>query len=239
MEINREQYQYIWFLLYQLTKESHTGENLKYILSKNISPYSEMNMEDLNYSNIADEKTEVEINPFYRFTDVVNDLLNPDLIAAKVQREELFNIVFHILANLDLQEGLNKRVLTSRLIIESIESGRYGDEIRELFRILNKREKVTVADGIQDKYNYLREIEVFKKVFKSVYPDSLIYDSLDKEEELVLFINEKKTPENRKKEKLLEKLFLPVGLKCRKTWEYHFGIMGVDETMVLGELLIY
>ena len=44
-------------------------------------------------------------------------------------------------------------------------------------------------------------------------------------------LNEKKTPENRKKERLIEKLFLPVGLKCRKTWEYHFGIMDVDETM--------
>ena len=52
-------------------------------------------------------------------------------------------------------------------------------------------------------------------------------------------LNEKKTPENRKKERLIEKLFLPVGLKCRKTWEYHFGIMDVDETMVLGELVIY
>ena len=239
MEINREQYQYIWFLLYQLTKESQSGENLKYVLSKNISPYSEMNMEDLNYNNIAAEKTEVEINPFYRFTDVVNELLNPDWTGQKELRAELFNIVFHIMANLDLQEGLNKRVLTSRLIIDSIESGRYGGGICELFKVLNKREKVIVADGIQDKYNYLIEIEVFKKVFKSIYPDSLIYDLPDKEEELVLFINEKKTPENRKKEKLLEKLFLPVGLKCRKTWEYHFGIMGVEETMVLGELLIY
>ena len=239
MEINREQYQYIWFLLYQLTKESESCENLRYVLSENISPYSEVNMEDLNYNNTANGRTEVEINPFYRFTDVVNELLNPDLNEQKELRAELFNIVFHILANLDLQDGLNKRVLTGRLIINSIEGGKYGDEVKELFRVLNKREKVTVADGIQDKYNYLREIEVFKKVFKSIYPDSLIYDSLDKEEELVLFINEKKTPENRKKEKLLEKLFLPVGLKCRKTWEYHFGIMDVSETMVLGELVIY
>ncbi len=239
MEINREQYQYIWFLLYQLTKKSQTGENLRYVLSKNISPYSEMNMEDLNYNNIADEKTEVEINPFYRFTDIINELLNPDITENKEARAELFNIVFHILANLDLQEGLNKRVLTGRLIIDSIEQGRYGDEIKELFTVLNKWEKVIIADGIQDKYNYLREIEVFKKVFKSIYSDSLIYDFLGKEEELVLFINEKKTPENRKKERLIEKLFLPVGLKCRKTWEYHFGIMDVDETMVLGELVIY
>ena len=181
----------------------------------------------------------MEINPFYRFTNVVNELLNPDLTGQKELRAELFNMVFHILANLDLQEGLNKRVLTGRLIIKSIEQGRYGGEIRELFTILNKWEKVIVADGIQDKYNYLREIEVFKKVFKSIYSDSLIYDFPGKEEELVLFINEKKTPKNQKKEKLLEKLFLPVGLRCRKTWEHHFGIMDVDETMVLGELVIY
>lgn len=97
--------------------------------------------------------------------------------------------------------------MTGRLIIDSIEQGRYGDEIKELFTVLNKWEKVIIADGIQDKYNYLREIEVFKKVFKSIYSDSLIYDFLGKEEELVLFINEKKTPENQKKKDLSKSCF--------------------------------
>lgn len=239
MEITKEQYQYIWFLLYKLTKDSKTGENLKFLLSKNISPYSEMNMEDMNYSNIANEKAEVEINPFYRFTDVIGDFLNPDIQERSELRGEIFNIIFHILANLDLQEGLNRRVLTSRLIIQNMENGRYGSEIQGLFKVLNKREKVIIADGIQDKYNYLKEIEAFKKVFKSIYPDSLVYDFLEKEEELILFINEKKDEKNKKKEKLIEKLFLPVGLKCRKSWGNHFGILGVEETMVLGEMLIY
>ena len=238
MEMKKEQYQYIWYSLHKLISEDKDTEKIYFKVSPKISPYMELNMEEINYAAL-DKEYILETNPFYRFTHVFNEFMNPDLPIGEKLKGEMVNILLHMLGNLDLQEGLNKRVLTSRLIIESIKSGRYGNEIRELFRILNRREKVIIADGIQDKYNYLREIEVFKKVFKSIYPDSLIYDSLDKEEELVLFINEKKTPENRKKEKLLEKLFLPVGLKCRKTWEYHFGVMGVDETMVLGELLIY
>lgn len=239
MEIKKEQYQYIWYLLYLLMKEDKNVSDIEYVYSKEISPYMEMNMEDLNYENKTNNKQTLEVNPFYRFTEIFTEFLNPDLQGKEEIRGKIFNIIIHILSNIDLQEGLNKRIILNRLITAGIENGRYGHEIKDLFKVLNKSEKIILSNGIQDKYKYNRELEVFKKVFKKIYLDSIIYDSLENEERIVIYINEKKTEENRKKELLIEKLFLPVGLKTKRFWEYHFGVLEVEETMKIGEISIY
>lgn len=239
MEMKKEQYQYIWFFLYELIKKSNSGENLRYIMSKNLSPYSEINMEDLNYGVSTDEKREIETNPFYRFTGVLSEFLNPDIDISAELFQETYNILVHILANIDLQEGLNKKVIISRLLIERITSGRYGDEIRDLFGLLSNDEKTAIADGIQDKYNYSKELEIFKKIIKKIYFDSLVYDKLEDEKKIIIYINQKKTEENIKKMKLIKFFFLPVGLTVYCFWEKHFGIIGVKETMKIGETAVF
>ena len=239
MAIKKEQYQYIWYLLYILMKEDKNISEIEYVYSKEISPYMEMNMEDLNYENKPNDKQILEVNPFYRFTEIFTEFLNPNLHGKEEVRKKIFNIIIHILSNIDLQEGVNKRIILNRLITAGIESGRYGYEIKDLFKVLNKSEKIILSNGIQDKYKYNRELEVFKKVFKKIYSDSIIYDSLENEERIVIYINERKTEENRKKELLIEKLFLPVGLKTKRFWEHHFGVLEVEETMRIGEISIY
>jgi hypothetical protein len=239
MKIKKEQYQYIWFFLQELTKENYNRENLKFVMSKNLSPYTEINMEDLNYNIYTDEKKEIGTNPFYRFTGVLNDFLNPELDMNPELFGEIYNILIHILANIDLQEGLNKKVIISRLLINRIESGRYGEEIQNLFEVLSGEEKTIIADGIQDKYNSSKELEIFKKVVRKIYFDSLIYDMPENEKKVIIYINQKKTKNNRKKIKLIKSFFLPVGLKTYCFWEKHFGIIGVDETMKIGEVAVF
>ena len=44
---------------------------------------------------------------------------------------------------------------------------------------------------------------------------------------------------NKKKELLIEKLFLPLGLKSRCFWGVHFPVLGIDEVMKIGEMVIF
>ena len=238
MEIKKEQYQYIWYSLYRLLSESKDPKIIRYQTSSRLSAYFELNMEELNYEQIEKEVV-IETNPFYRFTDIFSAIMNPDLQEGLEIRKELENIILHILGNLDLQEGLNKRIIMNRLIEQKIESGRYGESVKENFEILTRREKIIIADGLQDKYKCMKELEVFKKVFSKIYRDSIIYDSLEEQEQIVLYINEEKTKENKKKERLIEELFLPLGLNSRVFYKRHFGLMGVEETMKIGEMVIY
>ena len=196
-------------------------------------------MEEINYNILINKRQTLEINPYYRFDHILSDFLDPNIMEKRELREKIFNIIIHILSNIDLQEGLNKRLILSRLIINDIENGVFGEKVNGFFRELNKKEKMIIAGGLQDKYKYDRELEVFKKVFKKIYPDSIIYDSLDDEEKLVLFINYENTKKNKQKEKVVEMLFLPTGLKTKIFWKKHFGVIGVEETMVIGEIAIY
>mgnify|MGYP003615772779 CR=1 FL=1 len=168
-----------------------------------------------------------------------SSFLDPNIIEKKELRDKIFNIIIHILSNIDLQEGLNKRIILNRLIVNDIENGVYGEKLRFFFKELKKKEKLIIAGGLQDKYKYDKELEVFKKIFKKIYPDSIIYDSLDDEERLVLFMNYENTKKNKNKEKVIEMLFLPTGLKTKIFWKKHFGVIGVEETMMIGEIAIY
>ena len=238
MEINREQYQYIWYSLHKLASEDKGAEKIYFEVSSKISPYMELNMQDINYEGIEKEYV-LETNPFYRFTHIFNEFMNPDLQIGNKLKKEVVNILLHMLGNLDLQEGLNKRIILNRVIIRELEEGRYGEEIQDCFSVLNRREKIIIADGLQDKYKYDREWEIFKNVMSKIYKDSIIYDSIDEEEKIIIYINEKKTAGNKKKELLIEKLFMPLGLKSRCFWGAHFPVIGVDEVMKIGEMVIF
>ncbi len=45
--------------------------------------------------------------------------------------------------------------------------------------------------------------------------------------------------ENKAKFKIIVKLFLPLGLKSKVFWRYHFGIVDNPETLKIGEVAIF
>jgi len=48
-----------------------------------------------------------------------------------------------------------------------------------------------------------------------------------------------KTKEEVERMEMLEKLFLPISYETDVFWKYHFGIIGVDESMKIGKTAIY
>ena len=65
---NKKQYQYIWNVIYEMFQKGEDINKIKYVLSKQISPYMEINDKDINY---FDEEMEIEINPFLRFNKIL------------------------------------------------------------------------------------------------------------------------------------------------------------------------
>ena len=45
--------------------------------------------------------------------------------------------------------------------------------------------------------------------------------------------------ENRMKIKLLTELFIPLDYKVRTMWENHVGVIGVEETLKIGEMIVF
>ena len=67
---NKENFQYIWSLL--LNDNGLEKEKIKFVKSRMISPYFELNQKNIN--DVISEKNKkgytIETNPFFRFDDI-------------------------------------------------------------------------------------------------------------------------------------------------------------------------
>lgn len=234
---NKKQYQYIWNVIYEMFQKGEDINKIKYVLSKQISPYMEINDKDINY---FDEEMEIEINPFLRFNKILSNIID---INIKKDYEEVrkivFNVMVHILAKLDLYEGMNKKIIINRKIVKDLEEGKYGVEIKNLIKKFDKIEKINIANTINDMYKHSNGMYAFEEIIKKIYPDSIIYNNKVSEDKLVIYINSQKNEKNRKKFRLLSKLFLPMGLRTKVYWEHHFGVIGIEETMTIESSSIF
>ena len=136
----REVYRYIWFLTIILKKSGYSKEDIYFKMSKLISPYFELNDVNLNDFVFLDKKNKitVEVNPFLRFTGIFELLLDPNFEEKVEIKQSLFNIFMHFNNFIDLQDGLNKKIILSKNIIKEIEQGYYGREEKKLFEEFNK-----------------------------------------------------------------------------------------------------
>lgn len=83
--------------------------------------------------------------------------------------------------------------------------------------------------------NYL---EIFKSLFRKIYRDSMIYVGMDSANELYIYVGREETPEERRKVQFLLDTFLPIGVRTEIFYVEHFGILDVEETMVLDTILL-
>lgn len=234
-------YNYIWYPLTNFVEVENS--KFKFCLSEVLSPYTELNLEAINEvkNNIESMKHQVlEVNPFLRFSEIFYLLLEPNNYKNnKKLKNCIFNILIHFLGELDLYLGQNKKDIIIKEMVKNIEKGAFGEKIRDDFKIFKEYEKVIIADGLYCMYNYLDMLESFKKVFKAIFLDSIIYDRLTSETNIVIYLNYKKTKENKTKVEFIKEMFLPLGLEIDLFWEKHFGVIGVDITMRIGEIAIF
>lgn len=227
-------YNYIWSTL-QLAKKMNIQEyDIKFrLLENNMSAYMEVNNNNLNKNEINNEKL-VDVNGYYRFNDIFD---NEEIIeentaeSIKIFKDKISNIILHFLAHIDLLRGLNARTITINRIVEELKTDIFGKEIQEGFLILNKEEQKKVAILVQDMFEYDNSIKLFQKAVKKIFNDSLIYNNRYNEKTIVIYINEEKTKENKKKIKLLTNLFLSIGFQIKIYWQFHPMVFGVKEIM--------
>lgn len=239
--MNNKGYNYIWYPLTNFVEKP--SNDFKFHLSKVLSPYTELNLEGMNEvkNNLESMKEQVlEVNPFIRFAEIFYLLLEPDTYGNdKKIKDSIFNILIHFLGEIDLYLGQNKKDIIIKEMIKNIEKGAFGENIKLNFLIFKEYEKVIITDGLYHMYNFLSMLESFKRVFKAIFPDSIVYDRLTSKTNIVIYINYRKTKENILKVNFIKKMFLPLGLKVDLFWEKHFGVIEVDTTMQIGEIAIF
>ncbi|MBQ6887089.1 MAG: hypothetical protein IJN54_06215 [Lachnospiraceae bacterium] len=228
---------YAWEAVLLAEKDKRNRDELRFVEASAPSPYIEVSVTDLNME--SPEEDRIEINPLYRFEDVFGQLFDKNIEDMMQTRELFFDVCMHYIVQLDLREGLSKEDYYYSLIAEDINSGKYDEAVRrrfELFELAEQKVILRTYLRLLKTGNYLEE---FRKAMTKLYPHAFIYENNETAYELLVYLGVKETDKERERITLLREMFLPMQETVHFFYEYHFGIIDVDETMVIDEVVIF
>ena len=227
---------YIWELLVRGRQQGISHHEITFTYPERFSPYTELSFEHLNQEEVMEV---ADVNPYYRFNEVFQGYFHPDYLEDKEVREVLFDIIIHYLANLDSYKGMTKREYHINFTIREIESGIFGETVREGFQTCTLKEKKIIAENVLRLHQTGEGIYLFQDSIRKVFEKSTIFANNSDRDMLLIHLAVPETREREQKIQLLKTLFLPFKYEMRIYWEYLFGVVGVPELMKQGEILMY
>ena len=219
------------------TKSGYNLEDLRFINSENPSPYTESTFDFLNADMI--ENSIVEVNPLYRFANELGEVFLPDVKGYEKVREIFLDVIMHYIAVWDLRSGTDKKELRAMYILKEIEEGRFLKSIRKTLFSLDFEKSKRIVFCLLDLYECKDYITIFRKALRELYPKANLYIHSENLRKFTIFTGVDKTKEDMERMEMLKKLFLPISYETDVFWKYHFGIIGVDESMKIGKTAIY
>lgn len=227
---------YIWDLLIRAEDEGLSKKDIQFHLAKDFSPYMELSPQLLNARHLEQQ---VEVNPYYRYYEIFKNLFHPDNMNDLELREYFLDFVLHFLAQIDRMQGMNKREFSIQFILREIDANVFGNTVRDNMHAFTKKEKEMVVLNILRLYQTGDEIYLLKDTMKRLFKHCMIYVKSEEQDELLLYIGQKKSALNEMKVRLVQEIFLPVNFQTEVYWQNHFGIIGAEETMKLDRIALY
>lgn len=212
-------------------------EKLRYRPAKTYSPYIEASFTDLNESSIGEQT--VEVNPLYRFAHIFAAVFDINLAVSEKTRGALFDIAMQYMIQIDLRQGLSKSEYHLRFILRDFLQNAYQDKFREAIGYFNHIELRKILVCMRVLFNCASSLLLFRQAVRAVYPDSLVYESNDEFREILIYLGKKETPIERSKIDFLTGVFLAKDYDIYLFWEHHFGIIDVDATMRLDDMVLF
>ena len=227
---------YLWEVLLNANEQNFPREKIRFEQTRVPSPYMEIAFEELNRQDL--DETPIAVNSYFRFSAIFSDLLD-GMDEYPEFRDTLYDILMHYLAELNIREGLCKSEYYGRFLTDDVRSGKFGEQFKEVFATFERKHRRFVTECLVRLYGLGASITLFRSVMRQIYPRSITYVDSAERSELLLYIGKKETPQLRRQVEFLVSLFVPFDYEVHLFWDMHFGIISVDETMVLDEFVIY
>jgi hypothetical protein len=96
-----------------------------------------------------------------------------------------------------------------------------------------------VLNGLMRVYRVGTSVKLLAQLLRELYPNSITYFDSHKGCELLIYIGMKKTQRLAAQMDLICDLFIPADYEVKLFWDKHFGLISVDETMRIGEFVMY
>jgi hypothetical protein len=227
----------MWETLLRAGELGIAKEDIRFVPAKTANPYREVFFDHLNVGLTA--AGSVSTNAYYRYGAVFGPLLDERMDGDADIRETLFDILAHYLTELDLRQGLCRAEYYARFLREDIEFGVFGQQNIRRFRWFDKPRARLVMAALLRMYKVGMSMKLFVSLLRELYPRSIVYLDTEKKRELLLYLGLKETPALRGQLDLLCDLFVPADYEVNLFWDTHFGLIGTDETMEIGRVMMF
>lgn len=228
---------YIWEALLKADKENINRRNIKFKKAEVCSPYMEMSLEDINMSLLPEENS-IEVNVYYRFYEIFKELCDINFTESSELKDTLLDIVLHYLGELDLKEGICKEEFQKRFLLKDINEGVYGDSLKQNIESFEKDDLNVFLSSLITLYKAGTSLQLFNKVLRNIFKKSIIYISQDKPKDIYIYLDEIKDKNLERKIEAILDTFLPINMNSFIFWDKHFGIIGIDKSMKLDEIVM-
>lgn len=229
---------YLWEIMIRACEQGIPEPQIRFKVGDKFGAYMELSNEYLNQEAL-EEWAVVEVNPYYRFYDIFKDLFHPDMTCYPQLRESLSNVMFHQLAQKDQCSGMSKESYYKKLLVRDLGQGIFGERAKEIALIFPGDERELVLSGVLRQYQTGSSLELFTDMMESLISDNVVYQSREEPEEILVYVGLKQETKLVEKVDYLIQMFLDLSYHAEVFYEYHFGILGVGETMVIDEIMMY
>ena len=226
---------YLWEVLLQAKKQGIDSQDLYFVVPNSFSAYLEVSYSFLNQEQI--EQT-IEINPYYRFYDIFKQLYEPNVTEFPYLRKSLTNLLFHQLAQNDILSGLTREEYYKKLLYQDLKNGAYGEDARTAMLLFEREEREIILSGLLRQYRTGSSLDIFKDMMEDLIPNNIVYHSNEHFYEILIYVGMKKEKKITAKIDFLVQMFIDFTYHVNIYYEYHFGIIGIEETMKIDELMM-
>ena len=208
--------------------QNYSVDNEFHVDPTPLSPYLEI-------SSVVDKK--IGVNTMLRFHEIFAPLFIDNSYFDN-PRGSFENCLLHYLAQLDLNSGLHRVSFAEHALDDELRAGHYGREAAELYSTLNDNERRLLQIFLQ-RHNAAQGLKsYFFDALEQFFPQTQSYFH-EFEQKFLICIPAPETEHNCRLMELLMRLLLDMDATAEIFWNSRFGLIGVRETMLLDEFVIY
>ena len=227
---------YVWEVLLAARETDIAEEGLRFYPEGAPSPYVEVSFAEMN--TVVLENAEVGVNPLYRFGDIFSEVFSPDLHAYEKTRTLFLDVFIHYMARTDLLSGMHRQEYYLWFLREDLLSKVYGERAAQAFSLFDQAGQRRIATALLSLYRSGHGKVIFRELVTKLYENAIVYEGRDRAEALYLYVGKRETEEERKRVGFLIDTFLPVNEEVEVFYDNHFGILDLEETMILDRIML-
>ena len=232
----------LWEVLLAAQEERIPEEKLRFIHAPHGSGYMELSLPCLNQTWLETDgqrgDVSIGVNTYYRFYDIFQGMFPPDPTDFPELRESLTNLSLHMLAQNDIRRGMTREDYDKRLLAKEILEGGFGETARSVFLDLDGKEREILLGGWLSIFRAGSALPVFLDMVHGLVADSIVYHNNECPDEVLIYTGLKKERKLEQRIGFLIDTFLDIRYHVEIFYEYHFGIIGVEETMQIDRIAI-